>query len=94
MKLNAKDKCLNAGEHILLRMYAAGDCDSIGWPFSRSPSQLARQKGNLAMALFDARECGLVPNESVVELPNGEPFDFDAELAIYEAANPPQPYEY
>ena len=75
---------------LLYRRYPDGDVDTCRWPMHEGDphtAQHAERCGILALALFEERET----NETfgvhdTVELPDGTPFDFDAELAIYEAA--------
>lgn len=71
----------------LLVVGEPGDCDTCPWPIVEGVYSVAKQRGILAAALFGERET----NETfgvhdTIELPDGTPFDFDAELAIYEAA--------
>ncbi len=64
---------------LLVRLYDAGDRDTIPWPLSRSAAKRAKQLKNLAHALFDERECNAhFPVDAVIELPDGSVFDFDA----------------
>lgn len=64
---------------LLVRLYDAGDRDTIPWPLSRSAAKRAKQLKNLAHALFDERECNaFFPVDAVIELPDGSLFDFDA----------------
>lgn len=57
---------------LLMRDYAAGDVDTIPWPWARDYTL------RLARALFDERECNkFFPANAVIELPDGTPFDFD-----------------
>ena len=66
---------------LLLRIYPAGDADTILWPMS------AKDRGNLAVCLFDARETGELPGDvQEVELPDGSTFAIDTELAAHEAS--------
>lgn len=67
-----QDLYLNGG--ILLRIYGAGDCDSIHWPFGENDRE------NLAAALYDEFEMGNIRHRTVV-LPNGSEFDIDANIA-------------
>ncbi len=65
--------------NLLVRLYEAGDRDTIPWPLSRSAAKRAKQLKNLAHALFDERECNaFFPVDAVIELPDGSVFDFDA----------------
>lgn len=68
---------------IVLCVYDEGDCDRIPWPMTT-----ADERGNLARALFDDRECrdGFPPDVEEVRLPDGELFGIEQELAIYEAS--------
>lgn len=64
---------------LLVRLYDAGDRDTIPWPLSSSADRRAKQLKNLAHALFDERECNkYFPSDAVIELPDGSVFDFDA----------------
>lgn len=56
---------------LLLRLYDAGDCDTIRWPLRD------RDRENLKAALFDAREMGLIPDVASVLLPDGVEFIID-----------------
>lgn len=64
---------------IVIRIYNTGDCDAIHWPFGCHGFSYTKDKDrcNLGVALYDAREMGLIPNGAKVLLPNGEEFDFD-----------------
>lgn len=70
-KLTVEDGCLMAGEHILLVLYAAGDCDTIEWPLTERGRRL------LDRALYDSREMGLIENADRVTLPDGEEYVID-----------------
>jgi hypothetical protein len=65
-----------------------GDCDTCAWPMvDDGIYSIAKQRGILAVALCGERET----NETFgvhdkIELPDGTLFDFDDELAVYEAA--------
>ena len=65
-----RDLYLN--DSILLVRYAAGDCDSINWPFGE------RDAENLRSALFDAYEVGELETRTVL-LPDGSKFAIDGE---------------
>jgi hypothetical protein len=67
---------LHAGDEILIYRYPDGDCDTIGWPLRDD------QRGLLASALFDERECGTIPQVESVFLPDGEKFNIDDELPM------------
>lgn len=72
---------------LLYRRYYAGDVDTVPWPLASDWADLAELRGRLAVALFDERETNEhFPTDAVIELPDGTPFDFEAELAVYEAA--------
>lgn len=58
---------------VLLRRYDAGDVDSIPWPWLATRTDLE----NLSCALYDAREMGLIPDNPIVLLPDGTPFNID-----------------
>lgn len=51
------------GNPLLLRRYDGGDVDTIAWP-------LVDAEG-LAIALYDAREMGIIPDVATVILPDG-----------------------
>lgn len=71
---------LYLGDKLILYVYPAGDCDRIRWPLV-SPED----RGKLAGALYDAREMGDIPgSESAVLLPDGERFEIEANLGLYE----------
>jgi hypothetical protein len=55
---------------ILLRIYDAGDCDTIRWPLRN------KDRENLKVALFDDRERGLVKDGDRVLLPTGVEVEF------------------
>ena len=57
---------------ILIFEYPSGDVDTIAWP---KPN-----RKNLAGALYDARETGLIPDVPTVILPDGTEFNIDTEL--------------
>ena len=60
---------------LLVRLYDAGDRDSIPWPLPKRGR--AKHLKNLAHALFDERECNkFFPADAVIELPDGSAFDF------------------
>ena len=55
---------------ILIRIYDAGDCDTIKWPNPNIE--------NLRIALYDCRETGVLPHDIVsVILPDGTEFLID-----------------
>lgn len=70
---------------LLLKIYAAGDCDRIPWPLvpgEYSSASVADLKARLAEALYDERESNeYFPIDAKIALPDGEMFDFDAVLA-------------
>jgi hypothetical protein len=80
------------GEHLLVHVYPAGDCDTCAWPMTQdagaSSYTVEKQRGILASALYDAYETGAISNykERTVLLPDGETFNVDEELAAWEAA--------
>jgi hypothetical protein len=66
---------------MLMRFYRAGDMDAIPYPFSSDHETRERQLNNLAIALFDQREWNDgFPVHSIIELPDGTIFDFDARV--------------
>lgn len=83
-QLTAKDGYLYLGEHILIRCYPAGDCDTINWPFGHrayaggpaTETRIKHDRENLAVALYDAYETGLL-SERTVALPDGTAFNID-----------------
>lgn len=68
-KLQAK---FASDDPILMVRYDAGDCDTIKWP--------RPNRQNLARALYDAREMGIIPDGSLVLLPDGTEFNIDKEV--------------
>lgn len=56
---------------IILRIYDAGDCDTIHWPF------IEKDEENLRRALFDDREMGYHDDGDVILLPDGKVFEID-----------------
>lgn len=71
--------CLKSDSLPLLVRHACGDCDDIAWP--------AYDAEDLRNALYDARETGQIPSESVVVLPDGSTFNIDA-ASPWEPAKP------
>jgi hypothetical protein len=73
-------------DRMLVHVYAAGDCDTCAWPMVEDVYSVAKQRGILASALFDACETGDIPTSEgrTVTLPNGELFDIDMELLKWE----------
>jgi hypothetical protein len=67
---------------MLIKRYDAGDIDLIPWPMKSDFRDEAQLRKDLASALYDERETNSAfPYEvHVVELPDGTPFDFLAEL--------------
>lgn len=66
---------------LLLKMYDAGDCDTVPWPLVSEHATRAELRKRLASALYDERETNSeFPSDASIELPDGTPFDFDAEL--------------
>ena len=62
---------------MLIRVYPAGDCDVIKFPFAAGREAELRKL--LARALFDERETNdFFPSDAVIELPDGSRFDFDS----------------
>lgn len=57
---------------ILSVQYADGDCDTIAWPLTNPR--------DLAGALYDAREMGVIPFVESVVLPDGTEFHIDSNL--------------
>lgn len=57
---------------VLVRHYDGGDVDTIAWPLVDSES--------LAIALYDAREMGIIPSVQSVILPDGTSFGIDFNL--------------
>jgi hypothetical protein len=69
-KLTVRNGDLFLGDEILLIVYPAGDCDTIGWTDLDNVN-----REHLQVALYDAVMKGeLPPNCQDVELPNGETF--------------------
>lgn len=60
---------------ILVCHYPDGDCDTIPWPMTSG-----KHNKTLAGALYDSREMGLVPDESVFLLPDGKEFCIETNL--------------
>jgi hypothetical protein len=72
---------------LLLCIYAAGDCDTCPWPMISEFDTQADLRYQLARALFDERETNpRFPLGAVIELPDGEVFDFDQVLIEHEAS--------
>lgn len=66
---------------LLIRLYDAGDRDSIPWPLPRAKAKRGVALKNLAHALYDERECNeFFPVDAIIELPDGSVFDFDEYL--------------
>lgn len=70
---------------LLLKFYAAGDCDTIPWPMVPGPYSSSTVEGIeqlLACALYDERESNpFFFSDAKIALPDGKIFDFDAILA-------------
>lgn len=66
---------------LLMYRYSAGDIDLIPWPLVSEYRDKETLERDLASALYDERECGKIPVNAVVELPDGTVFDFDNVLA-------------
>ena len=78
LKSDISDKLMSewfTGNPILLRRYEGGDVDTIAWPLSGDSD-----KQNLAIALYSAREMGIIPNVQSVTLPDGMGFEIDSNL--------------
>ena len=76
LKSDISDKLMSewyTGNPILLRRYESGDVDTIAWP-------LQGDKCNLAVALYGAREMGMIPDVQSVILPDGTEFEIDSNL--------------
>lgn len=67
------------GGYIILRMYGAGDCDTVAWPFGSDGYDAAQDRENLAVALYDMYECGSI-KERTVALPDGSAFNIDTNM--------------
>jgi len=81
-KLEPTDGNLYVGGELLVYAYPMGDVDLIPWP--RSPDKPAKEwTGQLACALFDAREMGYWDGNAV-QLPDGTEFHPDDHLEDYE----------
>lgn len=66
---------------LLVRLYDAGDRDSVPWPLPRAKAKREAALKNLAHALYDERECNkYFPTDAIIELPDGSVFDFDEYL--------------
>lgn len=66
---------------LLTRLYDAGDYDTIPWPLPRAKAKRGAALKNLALALYDERECNPhFPLHAIIELPDGSPFFFDEYL--------------
>ena len=73
---------------ILVRVYGAGDCDTIPWPLVSDYRSTASLRYRLAIALYDERETNeFFPADAQIELPDGTPFDFDWILVEPEEPN-------
>jgi hypothetical protein len=67
---------------LLIYRYAAGDVDTFAWPLVGSFAEVQKKRIRLASALYAERECNpCFPPDALIELPDGEPFDFDQLLA-------------
>jgi hypothetical protein len=67
---------------ILMRIYDAGDMDTVPWPLECQFSTREELEDRLASALYDERECNrFFPTDASIRLPDGTAFDFDAVLA-------------
>ena len=70
---------------LLMKIYAAGDCDTIPWPLVSHPYSSTTVEGlkrRLASALYDERETNaFFPIDAKIALPDGNIFDFDAVTA-------------
>lgn len=68
---------------MLIYRYAAGDIDTFSWPLVAATSaELKKKRIRLAAALYGERETNpCFPSDALIELPDGEPFDFDQVLA-------------
>lgn len=75
------------GDILLIRHYPAGDIDTCPWPMrvEFEGDTIAKQRENLALALYDLRETcdSSFSYGDVVQLPNGEEFPFDQIVAEY-----------
>ena len=75
LKSDIRDKLMSewyTGNPLLLHRYAGGDVDTIAWPLVDS--------GGLAIALYDAREMGIIPDVQSVILPDGTEFGIDSNV--------------
>jgi len=78
-KLRVQYDFLHIGDTMLMKVYDAGDIDTIPWPFKET-SHWDRDKWNeaLASALYDARETGDLPSATrTVLLPDRQEFVID-----------------
>lgn len=67
---------------LLIYRYAAGDIDTFKWPLTGRFAEVQKKRVRLASALYAERECNpCFPADALIELPDGEPFDFDQVLA-------------
>jgi hypothetical protein len=70
---------------MLIKVYAAGDCDTIPWPLVPGPYSSTTVEGleqRLACALYDERETNaFFPDDAKIALPDGTVFDFEAVIA-------------
>lgn len=74
IKLVEQDGLLHLGSNVLFRFYP-GNIDTICWPMAPEETE------NLASALYDCRETGLLPSHCTsVLLPDGDLFDIDPNL--------------
>ena len=81
--LEGSDGSLCVNGDVLLYFYPAGDCDSIPWPLISEFRLEIKLREQLASALFDAREMGIIPlfAQSVL-LPDGTRFCIDENLNL------------
>lgn len=78
-QLTVQDGSLYFAGRIILRIYGAGDCDSVAWPFGSTSYSAQRCRDNLAVALYDMYECGVI-TERTVALPDGTAFNIDMNM--------------
>lgn len=67
-----------SSDPVLLCEHPGGDHDTIVWPAPRGERERANWRLMLRSALYDARECGVIPNIAAVILPDGSEFGIDA----------------
>jgi hypothetical protein len=77
IQLTLAHSTLHVGDHMLMYFYPAGDVDTCRWPLASDPTLRGEHEYRLAVALFDAREMGHLPEGAFVALPDGMLFDFD-----------------